>query len=56
MVMSPRPGRIVLDRSAMFSKPGEPIDPEHLRSLPEFVALTDEVRDAIHAKEHAPTG
>jgi len=49
MVMSPRPGRIVLDRQAVFSKPGEPIAPERLRALPEFLAVADEVRTAIHS-------
>jgi ABC-type nitrate/sulfonate/bicarbonate transport system ATPase subunit len=48
MVMSPRPGRIVLDRSAMFSKPGQPVDPSDIRALPAFVSLANEVRDAIH--------
>lgn len=51
MVMSPRPGRIVLDRPAVFSKPGEPIDPSDIRALPAFVSLADEVREAIH---HTP--
>ncbi|MGN6574175.1 MAG: ABC transporter ATP-binding protein [Nocardioides sp.] len=49
MVMSPRPGRIVLDRSAVFSKPGEPIAPERIRSMPEFLAVADEVRTAIQS-------
>jgi ABC-type nitrate/sulfonate/bicarbonate transport system ATPase subunit len=53
MVMSPRPGRIVLDRPAVFSAPGEPISPERLRAMPEFVRLTDEVRAAIHSDEPA---
>lgn len=48
MVMSPRPGRIVLDRPAVFSKPDALIDPTDIRALPAFVALADEVRDAIH--------
>ena len=55
MVMSPRPGRIVLDRPAVFSQPGDPISPERLRALPEFVTLTDEVRAAIHEKETEET-
>jgi NitT/TauT family transport system ATP-binding protein/taurine transport system ATP-binding protein len=50
MVMSPRPGRVVLDRPAVFSGPDEPISPERLRALPEFVRLTDEVRAAIHTE------
>jgi ABC-type nitrate/sulfonate/bicarbonate transport system ATPase subunit len=44
LVMSPRPGRIVLDRNALF---GDEPDPAIVRSRPEFVALRDEVRDAI---------
>ena len=55
MVMSPRPGRIVLDRPAVFSEPGDPIDPSDIRALPAFVSLTDEVRDAIHGATAAPT-
>jgi taurine transport system ATP-binding protein len=53
MVMSPRPGKIVLDRSAVLSAPGEPISPERIRALPEFVALTGEVRNSIHEREPA---
>ncbi|GAB3436259.1 ABC transporter ATP-binding protein [Phycicoccus ginsengisoli] len=49
MVMSPRPGRVVLDRPAIFSKPGEPIAPERIRAMPEFLAVVDEVRTAIHS-------
>ncbi len=49
MVMSPRPGRIVLDRSASFSPPDAPVAPERIRSMPEFVEVADEVRRAIHA-------
>ena len=49
MVMSPRPGQIVLDRTAVFSKPGEPVAPEHIRSMPEFIAVADEVRSAIQS-------
>lgn len=48
MVMSPRPGRIVLDRSAAFSTTDRTISPDELRALPEFVDLTNEVREAIH--------
>jgi len=53
MVMSPRPGRIVLDRPAVFSDPNEPISAERLRALPEYVRLTDEVRAAIHSETPA---
>jgi ABC-type nitrate/sulfonate/bicarbonate transport system ATPase subunit len=49
MVMSPRPGRIVLDRPAVFSKPGEPVAPERIRSMPEFLAVASEVRTAIQS-------
>jgi ABC-type nitrate/sulfonate/bicarbonate transport system ATPase subunit len=49
MVMSPRPGRIVLDRPAVFSKPGEPVAPEQIRSMPEFLAAASEVRTAIQS-------
>lgn len=49
MVMSSRPGRIVLDRAAVFSRPDEPVAPEQIRSLPEFQTVADEVRTAIHA-------
>ena len=47
MVMSPRPGRIVLDRSAVISTTDSTVSPEELRALPEFVDLTNEVREAI---------
>lgn len=49
MVMSPRPGRIVLDRPTRFSPPGEPVEAERIRALPEFSAVVEEVRTAIHA-------
>jgi ABC-type nitrate/sulfonate/bicarbonate transport system ATPase subunit len=49
MVMSTRPGRIVLDRSAVFSAPGEPVAAERIRSMPEFLAVADEVRTAIQS-------
>lgn len=55
LVMSPRPGRIVLDRSAVFTSPGgggAKVAPDELRALPAFVALRDEVRAAI---QHAPS-
>jgi ABC-type taurine transport system ATPase subunit len=51
MVMSPRPGRIVLDEDAMFSGHGETIEAEAIRALPEYAALVDKVRHAIHETE-----
>lgn len=48
MVMSPRPGRIVLDEPATFSAPASVIAPEEIRALPEFVELVERVRGAIH--------
>lgn len=54
LVMSPRPGRIVLDRPAVFTTPGAEgtkVAPAEIRALPEFVALRDEVRAAI---QHTP--
>ena len=51
MVMSPRPGRIVLDKDAMFSGHGETIEAEAIRALPEYAALVEEVRQAIHETE-----
>ncbi len=53
MVMSPRPGRVVLDRSAVLSTSDRTLSPEELRALPEFVDLTNEVREAIQ-ESHAP--
>lgn len=48
MVMSPRPGRIVLDEDAMFSPPGSEIDATEIRALPEYARLREQVRLAIH--------
>lgn len=48
MVMSSRPGRIVLDESATFSDPQDPTNPEEIRALPEYNELVDRVRHAIH--------
>lgn len=49
MVMSPRPGRIVLDEPAVLSDPTAPApDPDQIRAMPEFVDLVDRVRAAIH--------
>lgn len=47
LVMSPRPGRIVLDESARFSTSSREVAPADLRALPEFTALTTKVREAI---------
>jgi len=47
LVMSPRPGRIVLDESARFSTADHEIAPADLRARPEFVALVGRVREAI---------
>ncbi|MFM7145208.1 MAG: ABC transporter ATP-binding protein [Actinomycetales bacterium] len=48
MVMSPRPGEIVLDVDARItSSNSERLPVTELRSLPEFIALRDKVRDAI---------
>lgn len=48
LVMSPRPGRIVLDEPAVFADPAGTRAPiEAIRSLPAFVELADRVRAAI---------
>ncbi len=49
LVMSPRPGRVVLDRPARFGSDGARVPVEEIRSLPEYVELTTEVRHAIRA-------
>lgn len=51
LVMSPRPGRIVLDVPARFSTDQHLVPPEEIRGLPEFAALTDDVRGAIQHVE-----
>ncbi|QCX26817.1 ABC transporter ATP-binding protein [Nocardioides jishulii] len=52
LVMSPRPGRIVLDRSAVFTQGGAAdgvkVAPEEIRALPAYRELLEEVRAAIH--------
>jgi len=45
--MSPRPGEIVLDVDSTLAHEGEPLPVSDLRSVPEFIALRDRVRDAI---------
>ena len=47
LVMSPRPGRIVLDEPSPYGRSAEL--PENPRSTPEFIAFRDRVADAIHA-------
>jgi ABC-type taurine transport system ATPase subunit len=47
LVMSPRPGRIVFDEPAVFTDRAERVPAERIRSLPEYVALRDRVREAI---------
>ena len=47
LVMSPRPGRIVFDEPAAFTDRADRIPADRIRSLPEYVALRDRVRDAI---------
>ena len=54
LVMSPRPGRIVLDEDSRFSTPTETIEPEALRALPAFTALVDRVRHAIDDADNQP--
>ncbi|CAN5860659.1 ABC transporter ATP-binding protein [soil metagenome] len=49
MVMSTRPGRIVLDESAIMNESGAWVDPDEIRALPKFVELRDRVSHAIHA-------
>ncbi len=49
LVMSPRPGRIVLDHPAVFSDHGTRVPADEIRALPAYAALCDEVRGAIQA-------
>jgi taurine transport system ATP-binding protein len=48
LVMSPRPGRIVLDLPARFSTAAHPVPPAEIRALPEFAEVTAQVREAIN--------
>jgi ABC-type taurine transport system ATPase subunit len=48
LVMSPRPGRIVLDEPSLFSGSGAEHEPDEIRALPEFAQLAERVRAAIH--------
>jgi ABC-type nitrate/sulfonate/bicarbonate transport system ATPase subunit len=56
MVMSPRPGRIVLDEPAMFSAPGEQIAAEKIRAMPAYGRLREQVRQAIQETPTAVAG
>jgi ABC-type taurine transport system ATPase subunit len=50
MVMSPRPGRIVLDESAVFTETEQWHEAEEIRGLPAYVALREKVSHAIHSE------
>ncbi|PUA81654.1 ABC transporter ATP-binding protein [Nocardioides currus] len=52
MVMSPRPGRIVLDESAVFGS-GERVPVAEIRGLPDYQALCGRVRDALEVRAPA---
>jgi taurine transport system ATP-binding protein len=47
LVMSPRPGSIVLDEPAVLSTPGHQYSADELRTLPAFIDLCERVRGAI---------
>lgn len=47
LVMSPRPGKIVLDVNSLITRDGRNLPVSELRSDPDFIALRDQVRDAI---------
>ena len=47
LVMSPRPGRIVLDESAVFGDRGATVPASQIRALPAYAALAERVRLAI---------
>jgi ABC-type taurine transport system ATPase subunit len=49
LVMSPRPGRIVLDRPAVFTDRGALVPADEIRVLREYAALCDEVHGAIRS-------
>jgi taurine transport system ATP-binding protein len=49
LVMSPRPGRIVLDVGARFSSTDQPVAPAEIRNLPAFIETVQQVRAAITA-------
>ncbi|WP_139978349.1 ABC transporter ATP-binding protein [Nocardioides litoris] len=54
LVMSPRPGRIVLDEPARFSSDEAQVPPEELRALPAFTETVARVRGAIQHVEPPP--
>lgn len=55
LVMSPRPGRIVFDESAVLTTDyGARVPADELRALPEYAALCDRVRHAIHQPLETP--
>ena len=47
VVMSPRPGRVVLDIDVPLARHRDADEARHLRSRPEFIALRDEIAAAI---------
>lgn len=47
LVMSRRPGKIILDEEVVIGQPGDRLPVSELRSAPEFIAIADRVRDAI---------
>jgi taurine transport system ATP-binding protein len=56
MVMSPRPGRVVLDESAIFTETDQWNDADEIRALPAYVALREKVSHAIHSEMSAAVG
>ena len=52
LVMSPRPGKIVLDIESSLEEGSERLPVSELRSQPEFMKLVDQVRDSIHGGTH----
>lgn len=57
LVMSPRPGRVVLDEKVEISKKyGRLLDGKQLRSTPEFAQLRDQISDTIYAGQAASAG
>ena len=52
LVMSPRPGKIVLDIESSLEEGSERLPVSELRSQPEFMKLVDQVRDSIHGGSH----
>jgi ABC-type nitrate/sulfonate/bicarbonate transport system ATPase subunit len=54
LVMSPRPGRIVLDENARLSTADEPLEADAIRALPAYAQLVERVRHAIHDTRTQP--